>query len=76
MTTIYAIEELVLEKLRNLPRNRKQEVLNFIEFLEYKGASSQKKQQLAAAAEALLSDYTMNDELTAFTALDSEEFYA
>jgi len=31
-------------------------------------------QQLAQAAEALLSDYTSNNELTAFTALDGEDF--
>ena len=31
-------------------------------------------QQLAQAAEALLSDYTSNSELTAFTSLDGEDF--
>jgi len=36
----------------------------------------ERKQQLAAAAEALLSDYTEDDELTSFTALDSEDFHA
>jgi hypothetical protein len=34
------------------------------------------KQQLAAAAEALLPDYQARDDLTAFTALDSEDFCA
>jgi hypothetical protein len=32
-------------------------------------------QQLAAAAKALLPDYTSDSELTSFTALDSEDFY-
>lgn len=32
------------------------------------------QQRLASAAEALYSDYTTDDELIAFTALDSEEF--
>lgn len=34
------------------------------------------KQQLAAAAEALLPDYQAGDDLIAFTALDSEDFCA
>ena len=37
---------------------------------------TEKKRQLAKAAEALLPDYTVGDELTAFTALDGEDFYA
>jgi hypothetical protein len=32
-------------------------------------------QQLAAAAKALLPDYTSDNELTSFTALDSEDFH-
>jgi hypothetical protein len=39
-------------------------------------AMAEGKQQLAAAAEALLSDYVAGGELTIFTALDSEDFYA
>ncbi len=33
------------------------------------------RQQLAAAAEILLADYTANTELTVFTALDGEDFH-
>ena len=36
----------------------------------------ERKRQLTAAAEALLPDYKGDGELTAFTALDSEDFYA
>jgi len=36
----------------------------------------ERKRQLAAAAEALLPDYAADGELTIFTALDSEDFYA
>ncbi len=36
----------------------------------------ERKSQLAAAAKALLPDYAAGGELTAFTALDSEDFYA
>jgi hypothetical protein len=35
-----------------------------------------RKRQLATAAEALLPDYATGGELTVFTALDSEDFYA
>jgi len=37
---------------------------------------AERKRQLAAAAEALLQDYAAGGELTIFTALDSEDFYA
>jgi len=36
----------------------------------------ERKRQLATAAEALLPDYAEGGELTIFTALDSEDFYA
>ena len=36
----------------------------------------ERRQQLTAAAEALLPDYAAGGELTIFTALDSEDFYA
>jgi len=34
------------------------------------------KSELAAAAHALMVDYSTDEELTAFTALDSEDFHA
>lgn len=37
---------------------------------------TERKRQLVAAAEALLPDYAEGSELTVFTALDSEDFYA
>ena len=39
-------------------------------------AQTERRRQLAAAAEALLPDYAAGGELTIFTALDSEDFYA
>ncbi|MBK8989760.1 MAG: DUF2281 domain-containing protein [Chloroflexi bacterium] len=68
------IETAVLTRLRRLPYSQKQEVLNFVEFLEAKLASveTQQTHHLDAAARALLSDYESDLELTAFTALDSE----
>ena len=38
-------------------------------------ATYERTARLAAAAKALLSDYTTETELTSFTALDSEDFY-
>jgi hypothetical protein len=37
---------------------------------------SEKKKQLAAAAQALLRDYAPGGELAVFTALDGEDFHA
>ena len=37
---------------------------------------TERKRQLAAAADALLPDYAAGGELTIFTALDSEDVYA
>ncbi len=37
---------------------------------------AERRRQLAEAAEALLQDYAAGGELTVFTALDSEDFYA
>jgi len=38
-------------------------------------ATYERTERLAAAAKALLSDYTTDTELTSFTALDNEDFY-
>lgn len=74
-------ETVVLTKLRNLPEKHQQELLDFLEFLEYKSLTSRAGQTipqatLAVAAQALLADYASDEELTAFTALDSEAFHA
>jgi hypothetical protein len=34
------VEEIVLEKLRHLPPDQQQEVLDFVEFLEFKRGTS------------------------------------
>ena len=39
-------------------------------------AANERDRQLRAAAEALLPDYSSGNELTAFTALDAEDFHA
>jgi hypothetical protein len=47
-----------------------------IQKAEQSPAQMDREKQLAAAAEALLTDYETDDELTAFTALDGEDFHA
>ncbi|MGH8007357.1 MAG: hypothetical protein ACREQ3_10135 [Candidatus Binatia bacterium] len=47
-----------------------------LHLMEYPPTPAEKKQQLVAAAQALLSDYQAGGELMAFTALDSEDFCA
>ena len=72
-----AMETAVLTKMRRLPDYRRQEVLDFIEFLESKPLTApSRSEQLAAAAQALLADYESDPELTAFVALDGENFHA
>jgi len=39
-------------------------------------AREDKRKQLALAAEALYADYAVNEELRAFSVLDSEDFHA
>lgn len=43
---------------------------------EFFPADSERKNKMIAASEALLADYTSDRELTAFTALDGEDFHA
>ncbi len=49
------IERVVVEKLKVLPSEKQQEVLDFIEFLEHKDASSQK-----AKAEVEFDEWAVN----------------
>ncbi len=70
------IEKTVLLKLKQLPVVQQQEVLNFVEFLEVRAnKKTALKLELEAAAKALLADYENDEELTAFTALDGEDFH-
>ena len=49
-------EEVLLEKFKVLPNNRKQEVLDFVEFLEEKEAKPQPRRSLYG----ILSDLEVN----------------
>ncbi|MGA9773502.1 MAG: DUF2281 domain-containing protein [Blastocatellia bacterium] len=44
--SVEQIEQTVLEKLRALPPEKQQEVLDFIEFLEHKSLSKQPRRSL------------------------------
>ena len=52
------------------------EDLQQVEQVEQSLSQAERKRRLAAAAEVLLPDYAAGGELTAFTALDQEEFHA
>ena len=70
------IEKTVMLKLKQLPIVQQQEVLNFVEFLEIKSSKRAARiSELEAAAELLISDYENDEELTAFTVLDGEDFH-
>ena len=49
------IEQAVMEKLKVLPSDKQQEVLDFVEFLEHQGSSGQK-----AKAEVIFDEWAAN----------------
>ena len=79
MTQVEILEELkkltspqrltIIEAALRLIREDLQKV-------EQPPAQAERKRQLAAAADALLPDYSVGGKLTIFTALDSEDFHA
>ena len=74
----------ILEELRKLTTAERLVILEAalhmvredVQQMEWPLVQTEKKQQLAAAAEALLPDYAAGGELTTFTTLDSEDFRA
>ena len=67
------------EQKRILKKIAKQEKRNFSELVRNmldEQIADHQKSVLAAAAKALLADYKTDKELTAFTALDGEDFHA
>ena len=70
------IEEVVIDKLRQLPVGQQKEVLNFVEFLEIKASKKASAiSSLQEAAQTALADYENDPELTAFTALEWVPFH-
>ncbi|MBI1881413.1 MAG: hypothetical protein HYR94_24805 [Chloroflexi bacterium] len=72
----------ILQELKKLPPVERLAILETalhtlhedLRQLEIQSTPTERQQQLAAAAKLLLPDYTTDDELTIFTALDSEDF--
>jgi metal-responsive CopG/Arc/MetJ family transcriptional regulator len=67
------------EQKRMLNKIAKQEKQNFSELVRNmleEQIEQHQKAQLAKAARALLADYEKDEELTAFTVLDGEDFHA
>jgi hypothetical protein len=80
----YWTGDYILEKLVKLPAAERLTIVEAalhlirkdLQRVEPLPARTKRKQQLVAAAKALLPDYAAGGELIAFTALDSEDFYA
>ena len=74
----------ILEELRKLSAKERLEVIDAVvlqlqeelRLIERPLTRSERERQLAAAAAALLPDYTEDDELTIFSALDSQDVHA
>ena len=64
------------EALTEIARQEKRSLSDLVREMLQKQLEERKRQDLAQAAEALLADYQNDPELTAFTALDSEDFHA
>ena len=74
----------ILEELRKFPTTERITIIEAalhlihedLQKIEQPLTKADRKRQLAAAAEAILPDYSADGELTAFTALDHEDFHA
>lgn len=74
----------ILEELRKIPTTERLAIIEAaihlihedLQQFELPRSRTEKNRQLAAAAEALLPAYSARGELTAFTALDHEDFHA
>ncbi len=64
------------QALAKIARREKRSLSDVVREMLDKQLVERKKQDLAIAAQALLADYQEDPELTAFTALDAEDFHA
>jgi hypothetical protein len=74
-------ENEILRELQSLPVSERLKIIEFaleditdLERAERRARRAEMKQRLASAAEKAKPYYEVNNELTAFTALDSEDF--
>lgn len=77
-------QQEILEQIKKLPTMERLAVVEAalhlihedLQYIEMPSSQVSKSQRLAHAAKALLKDYSTDNELKAFTALDSEDFHA
>ncbi|WP_334881441.1 DUF2281 domain-containing protein [Nostoc sp.] len=69
-----SLKEKILEKLEHLPKNAQQEVLDFVEFLEWRKENSQQS-QLSVVSEELDEEFNMGWLETDLSNLGSYEPY-
>lgn len=62
--------------LAEIAQREKRSLSDLVREMLQKQIEERKKQDLASAAKALLADYQGDADLTAFTALDAEDFHA
>ena len=64
------------QTLVKIARREKRSLADVVREMLQLQIEERKKREMEAAAKALLADYQNNPELTAFTALDAEDFHA
>ena len=64
------------KELAEIARSENRSVSDVVREMLQKQLEERKRQDLATAAEALLADYQTDPELTAFAALDADDFHA
>jgi predicted CopG family antitoxin len=62
--------------LAEIARREKRSLSDLVRTMLQQQLEERKKQDLEIAAQALLADYQSDSELTAFSALDAEDFHA
>ena len=62
--------------LQKIAQREKRSLSDVVREMLNRQLSERKQQELASAAQALLADYQSDTDLTAFTALDGEDFHA
>ena len=58
-----SLKERIVQKLQNLPENRLREVLDFVEFLSWKGASQGQSDPLLSVVGTLSGKMPSNNEI-------------
>ena len=70
------LEQEQHEGLAQIARSENRSLSDVVREMLQKQLEERKRQDLATAAEALLADYQTDPELTAFAALDADDFHA